>query len=821
NLMPLEAKVTAASTATITANALNVAADFTDVQKNTSAEHDRAWELRIWTPFGTITITMDFGSTDQTETYTPEAYIDFNANVNLLARDVNPVLVIDETGKVSQQSAAGMVEVGEFVVVKDILNNHSGAVNFSTKNANSGSFADRATYDVLNPAFDTVEITNYSDKDLVVNDISTLSTGATTTANYSAVKTSKTIATTYKNPNPATLPVNPTQVTVNNLGESDLVLKGVIDSASNRVVLYSTGNIRTEGAAQNIIARELSVESKNGSIGTLAQRLSAQLDQGHRRLLTDPDISEKNKLEANAKGSIYLDLGAQRVAGSEPVTVNIEKIDALTGEINITARKTTDVNGQEIAAHYAFSDPRMKVGTNAIFDAGENLISIEAKSDFLGEGVLDVVTGGAIDWTALTGPLNVKRAISKTDTVTLTAQSTADTTLIDGAEVIAASDVTIAAGGNVHFNQTASITAEETISLRGDLSSNTGDTVVNWDGEATAQEIELNGGINDTIFNIRRLTADTVTKVTTGQGEDVINVSDADNTLSLIEGELDIRGANSSSEDTLNVTATGSNIAQSGKLTDRILTGLGMARKIVYSNLEALVINLGSGDDELAVLRTGAATTVNGNGGNDSLRVGANLTTSGQGLSESVDGASISANRMSGIDHETTLTGGEGNDSFTVNRNVERLTLQGNGGDDTLTVNTPVEGSRLLANGEVAFEGGAGTDNVTVNTALSSAITRPDNVTIDVENSRRITVDASTESVTPEGDEMTDNSNGGADSTSSQELFDALLNGTQSEGDSNTGNNDTNSGSTPSDNGDSGAASDSSASSLFDTLLNK
>ena len=55
------------------------------------------------------------------------------------------------------------------------------------------------------------------------------------------------------------------------------------------------GGYAVKVRGQNIVARELSLEAAFGSIGSLNQRIAAQLDQGHRRLLTDTDVPSKKQ----------------------------------------------------------------------------------------------------------------------------------------------------------------------------------------------------------------------------------------------------------------------------------------------------------------------------------------------------------------------------------------------------------------------------------------------------------------------------------------------------------------------------------------------
>ena len=534
---------------------------------------------------------------------------------------------------------------------------------------------------------------------------------------------------------------------------------------------------------------------------------------------------QKNKLDAQAQGSIYLDLAAQRVAGAEPMTVNIETMDALTGEVNIVARQTKDANGQALSARYIFADRNMQVGTNAVFQSSGTLNSVDASSDFSGTGFLDVVTGGYVNWKTLSGNLNVKRAVSETDSVKLSVDGARETTLLAGAMISAATEVTIEANGDVNFDQSATLFARDKISIRGDLGSNYSSSVINWNGQATAKEVLIAGGNHDNTINIRQTQSNTATTVLMGNGNDVVNVGSSANTLTSIQGKLDIVGANDNSQDTLNVNASGSSASLSGKLTGATIAGLGTAAGIYYNGIESLTLTLGDRDDDIALLSTRADTTIEGNGGDDHFRVGAELNGAGSASSEEVNGNIVSATDISGINHVTTIRGGAGSDRFTINRNIAALKVEGNEGDDTLIVNTPVENSQMLLNGNVDFKGGFGQDEVIVHTSGVASVSRPDSSTIKVQDSRLITIDSTVElapSATTPNNPPTEPTDNPVDSLS---LLSSFLNGlstTSGGSGSSTGSGSTGeNGSTGGGNGSSSTSGENSASeSLLNNFLN-
>src|SRR5262249_52904289 len=107
----------------------------------------------------------------------------------------------------------------------------------------------------------------------------------------------------------------------------------------------------------------------------------------------------------------------------------------------------------------------------------------------------------------------------------------------------------------------------------------------------------------------------------------------ATSTYAIITASLNFFVNEDDQVDTLTVFNTNSVAEDAGTLTDTRLTGLGMGNDVViggetkpggitYHNLEALTVNLGSGNDQFLILDTHAGTTtVNTARGNDTVNV--------------------------------------------------------------------------------------------------------------------------------------------------------------------------------------------------------
>ena len=123
--------------------------------------------------------------------------------------------------------------------------------------------------------------------------------------------------------------------------------------------------------------------------------------------------------------------------------------------------------------------------------------------------------------------------------------------------------------------------------------------------------------------------------------------------------------------DTMNVNDGGVSAGQIGTLTSTSVSGLGMsAAGIVYTDLEAVNVHLGSGDDTFTIVSThGGTTTLTGGDGNDALSVlsiaGPTLV-SGDGGDDTITVGSLAAT-LTGIGSLLAIDGGTGSDRLVVN----------------------------------------------------------------------------------------------------------------------------------------------------------
>ncbi len=742
---------------TLTVNSLNVKSGFDNVSKTTYAHSKLAWELDL----GLFKITLDFGSPHTSENVNNQSLTNFNAHVIREARQVNPVLIIDANGNVSFQSAnVNVTNNGTSINVGDITATGTGKVVFSSGAVSTGgSFVDNGKYSTIDPAFDTVEIQNYSHENLIINNISTVSSNTGLTgADYSQVNVPKTINATTSS---GQLSVNPTVVTINNWGASDLILAGVIDNPHDRTILYSGGNIFSQGSNQKIITRDLKMTAVNGSIGANGQRVTAQLNQGYTPVT--PDVPSSNIfLSVEASYSDYLALSAKSF-DTNPVTVEVKKMTASTGDVNLTIGQTTDQNNAAITALYKFTDPvdnnqNITTGTNIFIDAGQSTTNIDTKNIFLsGPGLINMVSGGFINVLNTSGTVNIQQAVSYQNSVTITGQdlivangalvkgtdvnlTAPNLNILDNAQVQASNNVNLLVGNNLQLNSTATVTATNNVAIQADYNnSDVNGSLVTIDGWINANSLLISGDSRPDTFNIRRLAA--TTTLNTGGGDDIVNIGNSNLNLGLseIQSSLNIYGGLQTDNTTLNIDDSQNTLNRSGVLTDTSLTGLGMGQGISYSGFKFFNLKLGQGTNNLTLLNTSATTNIDGSGSaNNNFRIGSNLNTDGNVLDETVNGTLIPGINILGTNNPTTIITGNGNNNFQINRNAGTLNVQGQGGNNTFVVSTPINYSVLLPNAVVDLSQAYGNSTLTINRSVLQENVVNNVSSIDVVNSRLI-----------------------------------------------------------------------------------
>ena len=332
-----------------------------------------------------------------------------------------------------------------------------------------------------------------------------------------------------------------------------------------------------------------------------------------------------------------------------------------------------------------------------------NLLPTNDQSDLLtatGLGVLDVVTSGSIDLTEVAGTLNVGQARSRKGNVILTVRDSAtgnfENLRIDNnpnvdAEILAeVGEVVLRVGDDLLLTDTGKIRAARTVKIFGDFGNADADgSIIDLRGVITAQApdttqpaVDIVTDTDDDIVSLTNVQAGSPTRISTLQGNDLIQVgslaatlpslSNADGTLNRISDLLTVEGGNGS--DRRQLDETGDTEENSGILSSTRLVGLGMAsaeadqkrinrdKGIAYSGLEDLSLELGSNSDRMVITSThSGATTVNTGDGDDTVDLGSNPVLDAEGrLQTDVDNKIISGGQLDDINGSLTLTGGNG-----------------------------------------------------------------------------------------------------------------------------------------------------------------
>ncbi|HZI44911.1 MAG TPA: hypothetical protein VFD53_06815, partial [Ilumatobacter sp.] len=130
------------------------------------------------------------------------------------------------------------------------------------------------------------------------------------------------------------------------------------------------------------------------------------------------------------------------------------------------------------------------------------------------------------------------------------------------------------------------------------------------------EEIEVSLGTGADDFTVESV--GTAAALNAGEGADTINVGAG--SVNAIAALLSVDGQGGS--DALNIDDSDDLERNVGTLTVGTLIGLGMGGSVAYATMEELNIDLGSGADIFTVISTHTgSTTVNGNGGDDTVNV--------------------------------------------------------------------------------------------------------------------------------------------------------------------------------------------------------
>jgi hypothetical protein len=227
----------------------------------------------------------------------------------------------------------------------------------------------------------------------------------------------------------------------------------------------------------------------------------------------------------------------------------------------------------------------------------------------------------------------------------------------------------------------------------------------------TTSQTTINGGIGDDRINIQGISAATV--INAGIGDDLVAVGTDVQTITNIKASLKIDTGLGT--DRILVDTSADQVDRNGRLTKNpgvssSLTGLGATTAITYENAEQLLLQLGSGDNNMTVATDtlGYELSVQAGGGYNELNLDFSSQPNGYNGLIGIDpttiaGLNINHGGFSGIN----LQLGEAVDNVTlVNDYTGVFRLNTGGGDDVVSL--------LNASGLTEIKTGAGDDSINV-----------------------------------------------------------------------------------------------------------
>ncbi len=536
-----------------------------------------------------------------------------------------------------------------------------------------------------------------------------------------------------------------------------------VTATSGTVIINATGSIvdANNDDTSNINAVNVNLTSATGEVGNDSNPFEINS-------LAIIDSSTPGDVSVLANGTVNL----VETDGD----IRIDSIQSTTADVTVVTN-----NGNIIDAN---------ADTNANI-TGIN-INLTANSGSIGEESNDVEidssnpTTGKLNASAtsiyaseVAGELNIG-SVDATGDVRLTvldSTATGEDLLMDGSATVTGNNVTLRAGDDVNIATDGVVEAQQTLTIHGDYGdSDDQGTTIEISGILRATEAFIKGDDDADIITLQLQELVGTTTVQGGNSNDQITVNqlpsldkdkrgeDDRDTLTL-DGEAgsDTYVVNITGGDTdyiINVfdtgttgtdalTVYGTNVADNFLLRasqDRV-NGVAFVaalhgdptvdvERVNYNlNLENLILETQGGNDTVTVDDNWAVTNIRGGEGNDIFQVGQIFKSqrdAAAGVAPGDEFETVQTSRgylSNGVSFTTTIDGNQGNDEFTVYRNVAVLNMNGNEDDDTFTIRSfALEGSTdsnvkagegtntidYVANAPVNIDGGSGTDTVRV-----------------------------------------------------------------------------------------------------------
>jgi len=490
------------------------------------------------------------------------------------------------------------------------------------------------------------------------------------------------------------------------------MLVGLI-SAGEDVSLTAAGSILDAGGEANglpgnpdadVVANNITLTALSGSIGDSYDDFD--IDTAHSGAGVLTSISSDNAYLIETVGNLYLNqvstglLKTAFIMGPQGIYNGRtdEEDNILSGFTRLYAASNIGASDKYFRTAVGFLEGKSVAGDVWIHNNGHLTVGGVSGE---GEGIN---TLGKVNIVA-SSPITVTETIQAAD-ILITANDDAtdgtpdsndDLIVKDGVTLWSTSGkVTLRAGDDLIIEKGATVRAAGAVELFGDFGNADAGvgSIMDLQGTIEGSSLEVTGaGDKDTVV-LFRLAGGMSTTVRLGAGDDSLLVGsqakvasnhggivdDLDSLLTVHGGEGD---------DTLTVDDSGDATDNVGILTDNSITGLGMAKGIVYDALEQVDIALGSGSDAFTVASSMTGTTT---------------ITAGLGADE------IEIQDSAGT---LTVQGEGGQDTLILRGNSGDVTLSGGTDDDLIHVGSASGGLNAVV-GAVIVDGGAGNNTLTV-----------------------------------------------------------------------------------------------------------
>ena len=433
-------------------------------------------------------------------------------------------------------------------------------------------------------------------------------------------------------PNPQTLGLTSSSIT--GLGTAGIQNSGV---ASINMTLGSGGDNVTLAAAPNPVAVNVNAGVGNDTINVRSTLGPTTINTGG-----GANGVNVGSLAPATGGNLNAIQGALTLTGSGQDTVNFDDSGSAAGKTailsgsNLTALSPAAISYSGAAAvnvslgsgNDTFTITGTSAATSLNSGAGNDTINVNAISNpttvntATGTSTVNVGNPGSV--SGIRAVLTITGAGNDVLNVNDTADAAANTVAISS-NLIALSDsssisytgiktlnVTLGTGGNT-------VTVTSTGAATTNLNTGAGNDTVTEQSATGALNIDTAAGANNVFVQGTAAT----TSITSTSGTIHVTIgSAAPASVTGIQGHVTATGTSAS--DTLVVDDSGSGLVRTGIVTSSTVTGLGMGPMgVTYSGFSSLVINLSAAGNNFTVASTapGTPTTINGGAGNDTFTI--------------------------------------------------------------------------------------------------------------------------------------------------------------------------------------------------------